>query len=480
MLISPRSSLCSGFIRCYFASRRPPCPLLRMSQWSLISSITPLPPPEQALSRITPVSGPAEAAGTAVTFYGRGFVNTTGLACRFGLAPPVPATFVSPNELFCESPPLFSAVGQNGTDGDGTGGLMWSSLSEIWQEEQDPLTGSRQLFPGAHYHPLFSQRPVGVEVCRAAVASGVCITGCFSSDWSCIGIDLRACWRWFTLLVFQIDTIIFKKKDRAVRTSVRTEKRWRLGRVTTKGVPSTSFSYVLLRRGTKYTQQVTCNGQDYTDSGTTFLYQADASVSNVSLSAGLDPGDFGLFVAGEGFVNSTSLSCRIGGSNTPATFLSSDVVLCFVPRGASASSIRGYSAEEAAAAIAETEREGSGVEDNRGFGPREGGDGSSPAAWLGPLDGEGKALYVEVSNNGLDFTADRVTYTVEQACPGGSFCVGPGAAAILPCPQVARKTGALFRTRASVLCTSIPGAEYVGYVTLASSRYQVSNIYPLC
>ena len=49
---------------------------------------------------------------------------------------------------------------------------MWSSLSEIWQEESDPLTGSRQLFPGAHYHPLFSQRAVGVEVCRVASTSG--------------------------------------------------------------------------------------------------------------------------------------------------------------------------------------------------------------------------------------------------------------------------------------------------------------------
>lgn len=111
------------------------------------------------------MSGPAEAAGTAVTFYGRGFVNTTKLACRFGVAPPVPATFVSPNELFCESPPLYSAVNGDSRDdgGDGTG-LRWSSLSEIRQREIDPLTGSRQLFPGAHYHPLYSQRAVGVEV----------------------------------------------------------------------------------------------------------------------------------------------------------------------------------------------------------------------------------------------------------------------------------------------------------------------------
>lgn len=129
---------------------------------------------KKALARITPVSGPAEAAGTAVTFYGRGFVNTTELACRFAFAPPVPAKFVSPNELVCESPPLFSAVNSavdeyGGSDDDVSArGLRWSSLSEIWQRDSDPLTGSRQLFPGAHYHPLFSQRAVGVEVCRVA------------------------------------------------------------------------------------------------------------------------------------------------------------------------------------------------------------------------------------------------------------------------------------------------------------------------
>lgn len=108
------------------------------------------------------MSGPAEAAGTAVTFYGHGFVNTTKLACRFALAPPVPATFISPNELSCESPPLASAVGST-VDGQDNG-LLWSALSEIWQEDADPLTDSRQLFPGAHYFPLFLQRAVGVEV----------------------------------------------------------------------------------------------------------------------------------------------------------------------------------------------------------------------------------------------------------------------------------------------------------------------------
>lgn len=45
-------------------------------------------------------------------------------------------------------------------------------------------------------------------------------------------------------------------------------------------------------------------------------------------------------------------------------------------------------------------------------------------------------IFLQVSNNGLDFTADRVTYTVEHSCPGGSFCLGPDTGSILPCPQV--------------------------------------------
>lgn len=128
----------------------------------------------QVISRITPISGPAEAAGTAVTFYGRGFVNSTKLACRFGLAPPVTATFISPNELFCESPPLSLAVMDVAEDDDGRGGLRWSSLSEVRQREVNPLTGSRQLFPGAYYYPLFSQRAVGVEVSSSLVIYFIC------------------------------------------------------------------------------------------------------------------------------------------------------------------------------------------------------------------------------------------------------------------------------------------------------------------
>lgn len=104
--------------------------------------------------------------------------------------------------------------------------------------------------------------------------------------------------------------------------------------------------------------------------------------------SGLDPGGFGLFVTGENFVNSTSLACRVGGSNTAATFLLPSLVLCFVPRAALATTI---SFPEGA----------DGRYVTRGLGPREG-DGSSPGVWLGPYNGDGTELFVEVSMHRYD------------------------------------------------------------------------------
>lgn len=143
--------------------------------------------------------------------------------------------------------------------------------------------------------------------------------------------------------------------------------------------------------------QVTCNGQDYTDSGITFLYQADASVRNISLVAGLDPSGSSLFITGEHFVNSTALSCRVGGSNTRATFLSSTLVLCFVPRSVTAMTLD-FPAEAGT------------NDETRGLGPRKG-DNFSPGAWLGPEDGEGMAFYVEVTPK--IYNVDRVRARLE-------------------------------------------------------------------
>ncbi len=67
--------------------------------------------PSRALSAI-PDSAPS-AGGTTVVVHGTGFLPTVGLSCVFGSSNPVPATFVSNNEVHCSTPshpPLFTVL----------------------------------------------------------------------------------------------------------------------------------------------------------------------------------------------------------------------------------------------------------------------------------------------------------------------------------------------------------------------------------
>lgn len=97
-----------------------------------------------------------------------------------------------------------------------------------------------------------------------------------------------------------------------------------------------------------------------------------------------------MFVMGDNFVNSSALSCRIGGTNTAATFLSAKLALCFVPHTG------------AAMALGSTPAEGNkGGDISRSLGPRKG-DNAAPGAWLGSEDAAGKAFYVEVSAGMLE------------------------------------------------------------------------------
>ena len=187
---------------------------------------------DPALSRIKPVHGPAVAAGTRITVFGDGFVNTSHLQCRFG-ADSVPATYKSDREITCDTPPL------DETDDDGSGRMTWRALSEQYNRYPDPLHGSRRLFPTAHYYPLYLSRLVAVEVSN--------------------------------------------------------------------------------------------NGQDWTDSGITYLYQADSIVTSIFPGMGMEMSGTPLFVVGRNFVNSTALRCRIGPHILKATFLRRELLLCFAP-----------------------------------------------------------------------------------------------------------------------------------------------------
>ena len=134
-------------------------------------------------------------------------------------------------------------------------------------------------------------------------------------------------------------------------------------------------------------------------------------MNNISLASGFDPGGFSLFISGENFVNSTDLSCKIGGANTPATFLSGRLVLCFVPLAPTAMAL-------------EPQVEGDHGEDiTQGFGPRKG-DNTYSEAWLGPGDVNGKAFYVEVGRPRTRRTQEESTVLPRAAALVLPKCYG--------------------------------------------------------
>lgn len=266
---------------------------------------------DMALSRLTPISGPTLAAGTPVSVYGHGFINTTLLTCRFGETV-VPATFRSGSEIICHSPPLHPD----------SGGLTWTALSEQRNRHPDPVHGSPLLFPGANFYPLYLSRLVSVEVSN--------------------------------------------------------------------------------------------NAQDFSDSGITFLYMADAEVTAVQPSSGLDLGDTGLFVMGHNFVNSTSLRCRIGSYIVPATFITRSLVLCMTPPQPTRKPAHGFLAD------------GHLASENMGH---------APAVRVRPAMSGPSDVFVEVSNNGMDFTSNRKVFHYEGPCPTGFFCPMNDIKCKMACPK---------------------------------------------
>ena len=121
------------------------------------------------------------------------------------------------------------------------------------------------------------------------------------------------------------------------------------------------------------TLELSNNGQDFTDSGLSWLYQAPATVEAVAPKAGgsrgLDAAENrpALFVKGTNLVNASSLRCLVGDRVLEATYISPILAACFPP-------------------------------------PRE------ELPDLAPLR-------VEVAVNGVDYTADRVHQQVAAPCP---------------------------------------------------------------
>ena len=178
--------------------------------------------------------------------------------------------------------------------------------------------------------------------------------------------------------------------------------------------------------------EVTNNAQDYTNSGTTFLYQEDISIKQLFNGNGPSAGGTPIFITGTGFVNSTDLKCRIGYKVVRAVFLTREAVLCFSP----------------------PQRPMEPLHRHFQYGnPRSRGQVLHAHESLLRLQSTPPNLvYVEMTNNGIDFSNfrhffdystnfSRGTYQpgVEEntnlECPRGSFCRYGGQSNFTLCPK---------------------------------------------
>ena len=108
-----------------------------------------------------------------------------------------------------------------------------------------------------------------------------------------------------------------------------------------------------------------------------FEYQEDLKVTGVVPRSGVDMGSTPVFVMGSSFVNSTSLSCRFGKKAISGIYLTDSTVLCISPPQPTSN------------------------------------------------------VFLEVSNNGLDYTDDRFIFHYD-VCPPGMYCPD---GEMLQCPK---------------------------------------------
>ena len=108
-----------------------------------------------------------------------------------------------------------------------------------------------------------------------------------------------------------------------------------------------------------------------TQPGLKFLRILDASVSHVIPTRGLWTGQIPIFVRGVNFLNTTSLQCRFGTAVVRGVFISPRAVAC-----------------------------------------------------IAPFVTSGKRVFVDISNNGIDFTASGIAYEYLEKCARGFYCSG--------------------------------------------------------
>ncbi|KAF0700134.1 Aste57867_9322 [Aphanomyces stellatus] len=157
-----------------------------------------------------------------------------------------------------------------------------------------------------------------------------------------------------------------------------------------------------LVQGRLVSVEISNNQQDFTFTGINFMYYQDPTVVAITPTRLYASSTVGLLVQGAAFLNTTHLACRVGVSTVPGLFVAPTLVLCHIHTThvkASTPTTLNHPNELVSTSL------------------------------------EPHLVFVEVANNGVDFTTNRVTLEFLGLCPSGFYCPVAYQGQKLPCPR---------------------------------------------
>ena len=368
---------------------------------------------DASVSSLYPTHGP-ERGMTLVTVYGNHFVNSHSLGCRFETIRTKMHQYVSSTEVVCFAPdsrrlgrPASVKVEiTNNNQTFTTNAVRYffdaSVAVAVLSPQSGPSSGQSRVIVYGHSfrdYPTLGCKFGDIKVNAFFITSSEieCVTPAMPIQSAPIEVTLNGYDYTFSKVEFHFEpeiivTNIWPTMGPAFAggtvVTVRgsgfretTKLRCRFGNNAIVPARFIDTSTIVCRapqsRPGLLSFSVSNNLMDFSKSNIRFLYYTDNSVSWVRPTRALITGQRPVFVRGTNFMNSTSLKCRFGISEVRAIFLKKTLVVCQVP-----SRVIGY-----------------GINATRK-----------------------QTVNVDVSNNGLDYSASHVKFEYLLECPKGNYC----------------------------------------------------------
>ena len=362
---------------------------------------------------IHPSHGP-ERGMTLVTVYGNHFVNSPGLRCRFDTLSTKVHRFISHNEIICFAPdsrrmgrPGSAALEITNNNQTYTSNVVRftfdaQTMVSVLSPQSGPSSGqSRVIIYGYGFrdYPTLGCKFGDIEVNAFFISSTEieCVTPAMPVQRSPVEVTLNGYDYSFSKVDFNFEpdiiitniwptmgpaytggTVVTVKGSGFRET---TKLRCRFGNNAIVPARFIDTTTIVCRapssRPGMVSFSVSNNLMDFSKSSFKYLYYNDVSVGWVRPDRSLITGQRPVFVRGTNFMNSTGLKCRFGTSEVRAIFLKKTLIVCQVP-----SRVIGY-----------------GINATRL-----------------------QTVNIDVSNNGLDFSASQVKFEYLLECPQSNYC----------------------------------------------------------